>query len=190
MLAEFIENAVTNIQDIIPMAIMPELDYTHVSDEETLAEGDSALFAAGVLYAITGQVLDKQDYLLDCSVQVADLDSALISAWDDYDQDNFDAANETMYNAFDSWGVSMEACDETNRYFDALESNVEWFIGQDNWEDIAQENYTGQEALIDQQWAYFKKVVGEGQFFNAGMFYARCYILLTGGSLMNNVIQF
>ena len=128
MLANFLAKFQASGHIVLPTQ-MPILK----DDVETLEAGDAAVFAAGILYALSGQTIDRQTYLIDCSTQSVDVDNSLISAHSDYAAEDYDSANDTVMNSWEAWGDSMENCSETNRYFDMIKANVDDFLAQDNW---------------------------------------------------------
>ena len=69
------------------MQFQPEIVYDSSVDNEDVStqlnDGDSAQFAAGILYAVSGQMIPESDlaYIIDCSVQNEHLDHDLTRAF-------------------------------------------------------------------------------------------------------------
>ena len=149
-----------------------------------LQEGDSAQWYAGVLYAYSGQTNDSRDYLVGCSVQVEKLDNKLARAYKKYGKEQYSRGNWKISKTEDFFRESMAACDDTNDVFEEIASKAHDFFAQDNWKEIASANYEANKALADQQWALGMNSWERGVYFDAGMFYGRCWNLLTTGSIL------
>ena len=78
MLANFIQNTFAAVQMQTDATVNQINSTAHGWD---LNAGDSAEFAAGMIYAYSGQTSDVRDYLVECSVQVPELDSHLTNAF-------------------------------------------------------------------------------------------------------------
>ena len=93
-----------------------------------LNAGDSAQFAAGLLYAYSGQTVDARDYLVSCSMQNPGLDDKLVSAFDYYNDKNITSGNKNMRDTEPYYRRSMIMCDETNQYFEDMSSAAQDFM--------------------------------------------------------------
>ena len=78
-----------------------------------LVEGDSAQFAAGILYAGSGQFIDERDYLVGCSKQRDGLDNKLEGAYEAYSTGDMKLGNRKMKRAILKYRYSMQECTDT-----------------------------------------------------------------------------
>ena len=83
-----------------------------------LVAGDTAQFAAGALYALSGQYIDERDYIVGCSKWLAELDYQMQEGYVAYTEENWDRANNMIKNSEPYWEDSMVDCSRTNPYFD------------------------------------------------------------------------
>ena len=111
---------------------------------DPLNAGDTANFAAGVLYALSGQYIDEQDYLQDCSVQSEKLDWYLQKSYNNYQRGWFRKANGFVEDSEDYWSDSMADCSRTNPYFSQISDHVHNFFETDGWEETSRTNYEAQ----------------------------------------------
>ena len=152
MLAELVATT-TAVQSLTDAPRFMIDDFNPMGDIKQLNAGDSAEWAAGVMYAYTGQTVDIRDKLVACSVQNDDLDTKLGKAYKRYGNENYDGGNKAMVNSEQFWRISMAKCDETNDQFDAMFTYAHTFFGADDWEDTVHNNYTTLKADIDEEWA-------------------------------------
>ena len=68
-------------------------------DIRVLNAGDSAEWAAGVMYAYTGQTVDVRDALVECSTQVERLDKKLGKAYKRYGKGKYQGGNKAINTA-------------------------------------------------------------------------------------------
>ena len=87
---------------------------------QTMGPGDSAQFAAGMLYAGTGQIIDKRDYMLGCFVDNDDLNSQLSMAFDFYNDGDDKNGAKAMMGAIPMYTEAMSTCTESNPYFQKM----------------------------------------------------------------------
>ena len=149
-----------------------------------LQEGDSAQWAAGLLYAYSKQTNDSRDYIVGCSVQVDKLDKRLARAYKKYGKGQYLRGDFWMALTKDQFRESMAACDDSNPDFEELAENVHAFFAQYNWIEIASANYQANKALADHQWGLGLNSWERGVYFDAAMFYGRCWNLLMTGSII------
>lgn len=145
---------------------------------DDLVSGDSAQWAAGLLYAYTSQNVDARDYIVSCSQPNDRLDSKLEKAFEYYNADNNTSGNQNIRDTEPYYRRSMMMCDETNHYFEDMASKAHDFFAQDDWRDTVHTNYEANKAQIDQQWDYCLLKWNQGVYFDAGMFYGRVWYLL------------
>ena len=124
------------------------------SDADDLNAGDSAQWAAGLLYAYSGQTVDARDYIVTCSMQNPGLDDKLSSAFDYYNDENYTSGNKNIRDTEPYYRRSMLMCDETNQYFEDMSNAAQDFMNQEGWEDTVEANYNANKVVIDQQWDY------------------------------------
>ena len=149
-----------------------------------LQEGDSAQWAAGLLYAYSKQTNDSRDYIVGCSVQVDKLDKRLARAYKKYGKGQSHRGNWLISMTEDLFRESMAACDDTNPDFEELAEQAHDFFAQENWNEIASANYQANKALADHQWGLGLNSWERGVYFDAAMFYGRCWNLLMTGSII------
>ena len=80
-------------------------------DIRVLNPGDSAEWAAGLMYAYTGQTVDVRDALVECSTQNAKLDQRLGRAYARYGRGNYKTGNQAIRNSERFYRQSMKGCD-------------------------------------------------------------------------------
>ena len=148
-----------------------------------LVAGDMPEFAAGVLYALSGQYIDERDYLVDCSEWDMNLDYYTQHAYRYYTDGDYDRANEWMQDSEPYWESTMADCDRTNPYFEQIQDHVHNFFDAEDWQTSARTNYNASKDLVDHQWEQFIQTCGYGAYFNCGMFYGRVYMILSTGSM-------
>ena len=150
-----------------------------------LNAGDSAEFAAGMIYAYSGQTSDVRDYLVECSVQNSYLDRHLTNAFyfysDGPDRD-VHQGNTAMKRSNQFATESMADCADTQDQWQAIVDNAEAFTTSEDWMDTVRANYAANTAVIDHLWSFYLSEFGNGVYFNAGMFYGRTYMALSTGS--------
>ena len=115
--------------------------YERIFDVNDLKEGDSAQWAAGLLYAYTSQKTDARDYLLTCSTQSDRLDIKLQRAYDKYEAENYTSGNKEIRNTETYFRTSMADCAETNPTFEEMASRAHDFFDTEGWRDVVQANY-------------------------------------------------
>ena len=81
---------------------------------------------------------------------------------------------------------SMTDCCDTQHYFDEMVNKAHDFFDLSNWEDIVDQNYEANKDLIDNQnmqmlYSWFDAP----NYFNAGMFYGRIWMLLAQGCMIH-----
>ena len=116
-----IANILTEMSQAVPTTDVTQefnliekmFEHSHNDVVVTMVEGDSARFAAGFMYAYTKQLEDHQQYLVDCSVQVNQLDVRLTREMKRYGNENYPGGNHALINAEPNWRDSMAACTET-----------------------------------------------------------------------------
>ena len=145
-----------------------------------LVEGDSAQFAAGYLYAASGQYIDKRDYIVGCSQHDDDLDRILEDAFAAYNNGDEDRGDQNLVKSHDKYQGSMSTCDDTNGYFKQLDDLNADFFAQKNWKDTVKNNYDSNKDYIDQQWQFCLDAWNTGVYFNSGMFYERVWLSMSG----------
>ncbi len=114
-----------------------------------LTDGDTAQFAAGVLYAASNQTIDERDYIVSCSVSNERLNTKLSNAFVDYNAGNLKAGNQKMRNIDRGYRRSMANCTETNEYFSRIDAQSDAFLNQEAWRDEARANYNANKDYID-----------------------------------------
>ena len=77
----------------------------------------------------------------------------------------------------------MVDCTETNEQFEEMAQWAHDFFGDESWRDTANANYEANKALADQQWQYGIISFNKGTYFDAGMFYGRCWSILATGKI-------
>ena len=192
MLAELLastQHAISQATDVarenLPMTDLTLDDLFELpSDFVALSEGDTAEWAAGFLYAYSGQTVDARDYIVECSVQVPRLNRNLSRAYRRYGRENYEGGNQVMMNSQDLWRKSMAACEETNGQFDEIVDAADQFFAQDDWRDIARANYEANKEMVDHQWQLGLYSWNIGVYFDAAMFYGRCWNILATGKLL------
>ena len=104
---------------------------------QTLNTGDTALWMAGLMYAYTDQREDHTDYLLQCSVQITELDRKLARAYSVYEigGDN----NTPMNRCRPLYQTSMTDCDKTNELWLQMNDDEGKFLR--DWEREKEETY-------------------------------------------------
>ena len=155
--------------------------YERIFKTNDLVEGDSAQWAAGLLYAYTQQETDARDYLVECSTQIDRLDIKLQRAYSKYGAESYTSGNKEIRNTEPYFRSSMADCAETNDAFEEMADRAHTFFDTDGWRDVATANYEKNKAVIDQQWAYGLTSWDQGVFFNAGMFYGRVWYYMAYG---------
>ena len=81
-------------------------------DIRELNAGDSAEWAAGVMYAYTGQTVDVRDALVECSTQVEKLDLRLGRAYKRYGKGKYQGGNKAIKNSERFYRESTAGCDD------------------------------------------------------------------------------
>ena len=114
-----------------------------------LVAGDTAQFAAGALYALSGQYIDERDYLPECSEQNKDLDEHLVKAFESYIKKDYEMANKIAADTEKSLFMSMKDCDKTNPFFYVYSDNIHKFFEADDWKTTVDVNYKAQKNLVD-----------------------------------------
>ena len=148
-----------------------------------LQEGDSAQWAAGLLYAYTKQETDARDYIVGCSAENDKLDTKIARAYKKYGKEDYDGGNIKIARAEKFFRVSMADCEETNETFEEMAQWAHDFFGDESWRDTASANYEANKALVDQQWQYGMDRFNSGVYFDAGMFYGRTWSILATGKI-------
>ena len=87
-----------------------------------LTDGDSAQFAAGVLYAASNQTIDERDYIVSCSIHDERLNTRLENAFIAYNAGNLKLGNRKMRKIDRNYRKSMVNCTETNDYFNRIDA--------------------------------------------------------------------
>ena len=77
---------------------------------------------------------------------------------------------------------SMHICYATNGYFEQIEAAEVAFFSQTEWKKTARANYDANKAYVDQQWEFCLDRWNLGVYFDAGMFYTRVAMALSGAS--------
>ena len=194
MLAELTQNTfVTGMIKVLDTAVhksdIKESVNTHFDFEQYIAgledevntdltDGDSAQFAAGVLYAASNQTIDERDYIVSCSVHDERLNRRLGNAFIDYNAGNLRGGNRKMRKIDNNYRNSMANCTETNDYFERIDAQTDAFLNQKAWRDEARANYDANKDYVDQQWQFCLDSWNQGIYFNAGMFYTRVAMAL------------
>ena len=114
-------------------AIQDQLNRIMDPQPSELNDGDSAQWAAGLLYAYSGQETDVRNYLVGCSVQNDNLDQKLWNAYYRYSNGEWENGNRRIMNSERFFRVSMRDCPETNDSFDELSDKAHAFFGQEGW---------------------------------------------------------
>ena len=146
---------------------------------DALPSDTTAQFSAGLLYAWSGQTVDKRDYLVGCTLEIPRVKRQLGKAFDDYNAGDDRAGNQHMKKATPWWQLSMVLCWETYDDFRGLIEYKDAFFARDDWQTVARENYDANQAYVDQQWQYALDSWNTGVYFNAGMFYGRTWAALS-----------
>ena len=96
----------------------------------TVAPGQAEQFAAGMLYAGTGQYIDKRDYILTCFVSNDDLNSQLNKAFDFYNDgdDQYKSGADAMMATVPMFTEALKNCTDTNHYFQQMLTDGQNFI--------------------------------------------------------------
>ena len=152
-------------------------------DVIVLKPGDSANWAAGLLYAYTKQFSEDREYILSCSIQVDKLDTKLARAYKKYGKEEYESGNQKMMRAEKFFRESMTSCENTNEMFEEMAQTAHDFFAQENWRDIVRENYQANKVLADHQWALGLDSWNRGVYFDAGMFYGRSWSILATGKI-------
>ena len=171
-------NVITQIETATHIAIDAVLRHDFVGEAEKktdLVLGDSAQFAAGLLYAYSNQTVDARDYLVKCSTQVNKLDNKLEKAFTSYTAEDYHMGNYAFRKMEDPFRRSMVDCHDTNQYFEEIASTAHTFFEQYVWREIMKENYAAEQALVDQYMQDYLTSWDQGVYFNAGMFYGRVW---------------
>ena len=135
----------------------PDLVHNILNSSKILREGDSAQFAAGLLYAYLGQVEDDRDEIVACSEQIDRLDTKLVRAFEKYEVDNYSSGNKEIRNTEPYYRSSMANCpDRINDLFEEMADKSHNFFNQEGWRLVVDSNYADQKDLVDQQWEFSK----------------------------------
>ena len=148
---------------------------TDFSDSNGLPSDTSAQFSAGLLYAWSGQTIDKRDYLVNCTLPLPFVKYQLGKAFDDYNAGDLQAGNQHITRTQPLWQLSMILCPETWSDFRAMIKEKDAFFARDDWPSVADQNYDANKDYVDQQWQFALNSWNTGVYFNAGMFYGRVY---------------
>ena len=148
-------------------------------DSNGLPSDTTAQFSAGLLYAWSGQTIDKRDYLVDCTIPLPRAKRQLRKAFDDYNAGDLDAGNKHMRKIQPSWQLSMILCPATWFDFRAMIKEKDDFFARDDWPTVANQNYDANKDYVDQQWQFALNSWNTGVYFNAGMFYGRVFATLS-----------
>ena len=97
-------------------------------ENDGLNAGDSAQWAAGLLYAYSSQEIDARDYIVSCSMQNTRLDDKLVSAFDYYNDDILTSGNKNIRDTEPYYRRSMMMCAETNSYFEEMADRAHEFF--------------------------------------------------------------
>ena len=148
------------------------------SPNAILPSDTGAQWSAGLLYAWSGQTVDKRDYILQCTNDSPYVNRELGSAFSDYSSGEYWKGNKHMAAIQPAWQSSMIWCFATNQYFDQIRQETTLFFWQPDWHAQALKNYAANKKYIDEQWTNALKTWNEGVYFNAGMFYGRTLLAL------------
>jgi len=171
--------------DLISFSDSNKFDFDQFMDgleDDVLTDGDSAQFAAGVLYAASNQTIDKRDYIVGCSIHDDRLNNRLTNAFDAYNAGDLRTGNRKMRKIDGNFRNSMAACSETNAYFEQIDAAEVAFFNQKEWRKTARVNYDANKAYVDQQWEFCLDRWNLGVYFDAAMFYTRVTMALSGSS--------
>ena len=114
-------------------------------------------------------------------MQNARLDIKLERAYESYHAESWESANKSIRDTEPYYRDSMEACTETNAFFEEMADRAHDFFDQDGWHDTAEANYNANKDTIDMQWSYGLNSWDQGVYFNAGMFYGCVWFNLAYG---------
>ena len=183
MIADFLANHHTMFEVNDSFKHMNQI-MSHKGIKE-LSAGDSAEWAAGVMYAFTGQTVDVRDALVECSTEVDKLDLRLGKAYKRYGNSKFVGGNKAIVRSEQWFRESMANCDEDiMEQFEAMVGKAYDFFDADGWQDVVHENYTAHKDDFNVTWEDMMKTWGYDDFFGAGMFYGRAWNILTKGSVI------
>ena len=153
MFAELLTTTQHAVSQVADAAKNFDFDDVHMHrDIRELNAGDSAEWAAGVMYAYSGQKSDVRDYLVGCSTQDARLDKRLARAYKRFGNEKYDKGNNSIQNTESRYRKSMVGCDETNEQFEAMFSAVHAFFDADGWEDTVHGYYQANKDQVDSEW--------------------------------------
>ena len=157
-------------------------DYRQFVDP--LSNGDTAQWAAGLMYAYTKQTVDVRDALVGCAVSSGDLDRKMSRAYKKYGNGKYRKGNQKILNSEDYWRESFASCDQDIQdMYDEMANTSHAFFDMDGWEDIVSDNYNKNKALVDSQWQFGLTKWSQGVYFDAGMFYGNAWRVLVTGAL-------
>ena len=84
-------------------------------------------------------------------------------------------ANKKMLATEDIWENVLAGCDVVHDDFAAIQDEIDSFMARDDWQSLIDSNYAANKEYVDSQWSQALWSWNHGVYFNAAMFYARVW---------------
>lgn len=101
------------------------------------------------------------------------------AAYGSYADGDIAKGNQKLWRTTPWLVTSMLHCGTTAIDLASYEWTAAKFMWRDDWKDVATANYNANKDLVDRDWGFNLKSWEEGTYFNAGMFYAEVWNVLS-----------
>ena len=107
------------------------------------------------------------------------IDRGLSKGFKSYQKGKTQKGSKQIFGTFDAYGEAMASCEKTNPSFEKWSEEKDAFFAQENWAQIVKAHYIPRKEYFDTEEGYMLKSWENGEYFQAGMFWAEIWAGLT-----------